>query len=98
MLPWDPSANCWMADQSPFIDECLAETMGAERDHKHIVFWHSMTTVMLLIGLAVTCLLGVFDPDRFLICFLTALADIGTFVDSVAQILDRTLRDLWGHS
>jgi hypothetical protein len=53
---------------------------------------------MMMIGLATTWLLGVLDPDGFLVRFLGILAGIVAFVAAVTQVLGRTLRDPWEHS
>ncbi len=57
-----------------------------------------MTTVIVLISLAVNSLLGAIDPNGFTVRFLAILADIVAFIAAVAQMLDRTLRDPWDHS
>jgi cytochrome c biogenesis protein CcdA len=65
---------------------------------KRIAFWLGMTAVMVMIGLAATWLLGILDPNGFLVHFLAVLAGIVVFVAAVAQVLGRTLCDPWEHS
>lgn len=65
---------------------------------KRIAFWLGMTAIMVMIGLAATWLLGVFNPNGFPVRFLVVLAGIIAFVATVAQLLGRTLRDPWEHS
>jgi hypothetical protein len=57
-----------------------------------------MIAVMVLIGLMGTWLLGVLDPNKFLVRILAVLVGIIAFVAAVAQVLGRTLRDPWEHS
>jgi HEAT repeat protein len=65
---------------------------------KRIAFWLDVTTVVALIGLAATWLLGALNPNGFPMRFLAVLAGIIAFVAVVAQVLGRTLRDPWEHS
>jgi HEAT repeats len=65
---------------------------------KRITFVFNIITLMVLIGLAATWLLDVLNPNGFPMRFLVISVAIVAFVAAVAQVLGRTLRDLWEHS
>jgi len=65
---------------------------------KRVTFCLGMTALIVLIGLAATWLLGVLDPNNFLVLFIAVLAGIVAFAAAVAQVIGRTLRGPWEHS
>jgi hypothetical protein len=73
----------------------VAEQREQKRQFKRIAFWLCMIAVMVLIGLTGTWLLGVLDPNGFLVRFLAVLVGIIAFVAAVAQVLGRTMPDPW---
>ena len=65
---------------------------------KQITFWLGTVAFVVLIGLAATWLLGVLDPNSFLVRFMAVLAAIIASAAAIAQILGRAWRDSWEHS
>ena len=65
---------------------------------RRITFWLGAVAFVVLISLAATWLLGVLDPNSFLVRFLAVLAGIIAIAAAITQVLSRTWHDLWERS